>query len=284
MRTKLPILFVILVSSLFFAHRPGVMAQRNTRGQIKAIRNYIVYYGIGRLDDLARYDLVIIQPDTLTQPELTQLRASGTLTVAYLSIGEVEPVRPWYFDGRVEQRWILGKNETWGSYYVDAGQPGWQKLIISLAKEYIAKGYNGLFLDNADTINLFPNTRPGFINLVRTLRASLPQVVLIQNRGIGILDHVTADIDALMIESLSSTYDFQKKQYAYVDNTSLAQQIFQLHQRTGLTILVLDYAPPDNPIMARLAVQKARRLGFISAVSVIHLTDIPTYDGLCPDP
>ena len=70
------------------------------RQRIKTISDYIVYYGTGRVDDLARYDLAIIQPETLTAEELTRLKAQGTLVVAYLSVGEAEPGRPWYTDGR----------------------------------------------------------------------------------------------------------------------------------------------------------------------------------------
>jgi len=94
------------------------------RQRLKSIQSYVVYYGTGRIDDLAKDDLAIVQPDTLTAAELADLRARGTLVVAYLSVGEVEPDRPWYSDGRFDPVWALGKNENWDSYFIDAGQSG----------------------------------------------------------------------------------------------------------------------------------------------------------------
>lgn len=275
---KLQLVLIAVFSSFVLTYGVDAVAQSKPRECIRLIRNYVIYYGSGRVNDLARFDLAIVQPDTLTESELSSLRTRGTLAVAYLSLGEVEPQRPWYSDGRINAAWILGKNPHWGSFYIDVNQPGWQELIISLAREYMKKGYDGVFLDTVDTLNLFPQTLPAFINLIHRLRISLPDALLIQNRGFAILDRVVSDLDALMFESLSSTYDFQRRQYVFIDNTALAQQIAQLHKQTGLPILALDYAPVDNPAMARLARQKARSFGFISAVSVIHLTDIPDYE------
>ena len=39
---------------------PG--ASPDVRARIASIRSYVVYYGAGRLDDLARFDLAIIDP------------------------------------------------------------------------------------------------------------------------------------------------------------------------------------------------------------------------------
>jgi hypothetical protein len=257
--------------------RAGSAQQTTARQRIKAIHNYIVYYGAGRAADLARYDLAITQPDTLTAKELTQLKAQGTLVVAYLSIGEVEPDRPWYSDGRVDQAWVLGQNENWGSYYVDAGQPGWQKLMVALVGEYLQKGFDGVFLDTVDTVDLFPATTPGMIALVQALRQSYPDALLVQNRGFAVMDQTASVMDAVMFEDLSTTYNFEAKSYGYADNSATAADLAKLKQRTGLTILALDYVPPDNPGGAARAVAIAQGYGFVPAVSVINLDDLPDY-------
>jgi uncharacterized protein (TIGR01370 family) len=166
--------------------QPG-STQVPARQQIKSIQSYVVYYSTGRVEDLARYDLAIIQPDTLTAEELVDLRSRGTLVVAYLSVGEVEPDRPWYSDGRYDPGWALGKNENWGSYFIDAGQSGWRSLMVDLTGEYLQKGFDGIFMDTVDTASSFPETRPGMIQLITTLRAAYPQALLVQNRGFNLL-------------------------------------------------------------------------------------------------
>jgi endo-alpha-1,4-polygalactosaminidase (GH114 family) len=248
------------------------------RERIREIENYIVYYGEGRAEELSRYDLAILQPETLDQAGLKLLHRKGTLVVAYLSIGEVELYRPWYIDGRVDPGWILGKNEDWGSYFIDASQPGWQDLMTSVAGEYIAKGFDGIFLDTVDTVDIYPETSGGMIALIHGLRAAYPNALIVQNRGFSVVDDVATDIDVVMFEDLSTTYNFEKQEYIFIQDSGTADLMMALHERTGLPILALDYAPPDNPGMAYRAVQIARGYGFIPAVSVINLDDIPDYD------
>lgn len=256
---------------------PTVAPVTSARERIKAIKNYVVFYGQGRVDELARYDLAIIQPNTLTSAELAQLKAQGTLVVAYLSVGEAEPGRAWYNDGRVNLQWLLDKNEDWGSYYVDAGQAGWQQLMADLTSEFIAVGFDGVFLDTIDTVDIFPDTKSGMITLIHGLRTTYPDALLVQNRGFSVAEEVAGDLDAIMFEDLATTYNFATSTYDYVDNSATAEEMVALQRQTGLPILALDYAPVDNPAMAYLATQMARNYGFIPAVSTINLDDIPDY-------
>ncbi len=271
---KLALFFLL---SIFLSGCTPAIARAPARERMKSIKNYIVYYGSGRADELARYDLAIVQPETLTPSEIKSLKDKGTLVTAYLSVGEAEPGRPWYTDGRVNPRWLLGRNENWGSYYVDASQPGWQELMAELTGEFIKKGYDGVFLDTVDTVDAFPQTRAGMIKLISDLRAAYPDVVIVQNRGFSVVDEVIAALDGIMFEDVSTSYDFEKQEYIYVDNSAEIQNMAALHLQTGLPVLSLDYAPLDNPGMAYRAVKNAQSNGFISAVSVIDLDDIPYY-------
>jgi uncharacterized protein (TIGR01370 family) len=264
--------------SLGFALSPGrTAAQDQPRETIKTIKSYTVYYGKGRADDLAKFDLAIIQPDTLTADEIKQLHDKGTLVVSYLSIGEAEPEREWFKDGRVDQKWLLGKNQNWGSYFVDASQAGWQDLMVSLMGEFVKKGFDGVFLDTVDTVDAYPQTKQGMIDLIGKLRKAYPDKLLVQNRGFTVIDQVQSEIDALMFEDLITSYDFTNKEYIYADNSYTAEQMSALSKKSGLPILALDYAPPDNPAMAYKSIEAAKHYGFIPAVSVINLDDIPDY-------
>ncbi|MBI1281010.1 MAG: hypothetical protein GC179_22990 [Anaerolineaceae bacterium] len=276
-------LWAILISLCFSASINRTAAQNQPREQIKSIKSYIVYYGKGRLDDLAKFDLAIIQPDTLSKDELKQLHEKGTLVVSYLSVGEAEPGREWFTDGRVDQKWLLGKNENWGSYFVDASQKGWQDLMVSLTGEFIKKGFDGVFLDTVDTVDQFPQTKQGMIDLIDKLRTAYPDALLVQNRGFSVIEQVQPEIDALMFEDLITSYNFTNKEYIYADNSYTAEQMAALSKRTGLPILALDYAPLDNSAMAYKSIEAAKKYGFIPAVSVINLDDIPDY-GLNAEP
>ena len=271
-------IFASLLLSLMVGVSFGsVTAQDAPREAIKTITNYIVYYGQGRTDELATFDLAIVQPDTVTTEELAALREKGTLVVAYLSIGEAEPYRAWFSDGRVDENWLLGKNEDWDSYYADARQKGWQALMVTLMGEYLEKGFDGVFLDTVDTVDLFPETAQGMIDLIKGLREAYPDALLVQNRGFAVAEDTATAIDALMFEDLVTGYDFSTDTYIEVDNRETAGQMADFSERTGVVILALDYAAPDDRDTAAQAVAAARAYGFIPAVSVIALDDIPDY-------
>lgn len=247
-------------------------AQRDVRALIKAAQNYVVYYGEGRADDLARYDLAIVQPNTLEADDLAALKARGTLVVAYLSIGEADDA------DRVQPGWILGKNTNWESYFMDARQAGWQDLVLADAQSIIDAGYDGLFLDTVDTAELYPDTEAAMIGLIRRLRDAFPDHLLIQNRGLTLLDRTAAYVDADMIEDLTTSYDFDRKAYIRIEpDTETLDRLHTLQRKAGLVVLALDYAAADDAETACSAVRSARAEGFIPAVSVILLDDLPDY-------
>jgi uncharacterized protein (TIGR01370 family) len=257
---------------------PSPSAPPAARDRMSSVRSYVVYYGAGRLDDLAGFDLAIIDPSTLTPTEVGELEARGTLVVGYLSVGEISPNDPWITDGTVPRSWILGRNRNWGSLFVDANQQGWRDLMTKEAGDLIDYGFDGVFLDTVDTaVDVAPESEPGMISLIEGLRAAYPDALLVQNRGFDIAEQVAGSIDAVMFEDLSTSYDFDTLTYLRVDNGDEADRMVELRERTGLPILSLDYAPPEDHATAARAVRIARGYGFVPAVSTIELDDIPDY-------
>ncbi len=257
---------------------PSAPSGPSARARIASIRDYVVYYGAGRLDELAAFDLAIIDPATLTPDEVLELESRGTLVVGYLSVGEISPNDPWITDGTVPRSWILGRNRNWGSLFVDAGQQGWRDLMTAETGKLLDYGFDGVFLDTVDTAtDVEPTSVPGMISLIEGLRTAYPDALLVQNRGFDIAEQVSDSINAVMFEDLSTSYDFDSLTYLRVDNGAEAERMVALHERTGLPILALDYADPADATTADRAVRIARRYGFVPAVSVIELDDIPDY-------
>ena len=250
------------------------------RQRMGSIENFVVYYGAGELDALARFDLAIIDPATLNRDEITDLRSLGTIVVGYLSVGEIEAGDPWIVDGTVPRSWILGRNPNWGSLYVDASQPGWQALMQGEAGKLLADyGFDGVFLDTVDTaIDVAPETGPGMVALIRGLRTAYPDAVVVQNRGFDLIPQVRDVIDAVMFEDLSTTYDFDQATYLRVEpDEEVVSMLADAHQETGMPILALDYADPTDRATAHRAVRIARSYGFVPAVATIELDQIVDY-------
>jgi polysaccharide biosynthesis protein PelA len=246
--------------------------------QLEAATDFVVYYGAGELDALSRYDLAIIDPSTLNRDEITELRSRGTLVVGYLSVGEIEAHDPWLVDGTVPHSWILGRNRNWGSLFVDASQPGWQELMRDRAVELVEEyGFDGVFLDTVDTaIDVAPETGPGMVELIQGLRNAEPDALLIQNRGFDLLPDTQGTIDGVMFEDLSTTYDFEANTYERIEpDPSVTSDLQARHDETGLPVLALDYAEPSDAATIARAVRIARGFGFIPAVTVIALDEVP---------
>jgi endo-alpha-1,4-polygalactosaminidase (GH114 family) len=254
------------------------------RERIKSINTYVAYYGSnapnGIVQKLGLSDLAIVQPDTLTQSYLhdTKIRP---LVVAYLSVGEITKHDP-LFNTAKKKKWIFGKNESWDSYYVNVSIKEWQEVIRSRARELINRGYDGVFLDTVDTVDakaepaVAKNLLPGMIELIHNLRKAFPNAVIVQNRGFSVIDNVVDDVDALMFEDLTTTYDHKKKSYeTIIPDQNLLDLAVRVSKK--LPVLVLDYARPDNPKEACRAFQFARSYCFISTVSVGELDDLPDY-------
>jgi hypothetical protein len=252
----------------------------DARTRMGQIEDFVVYYGTGEIDGLARYDLAIIDPATLPRDEIADLRARGTIVVGYLSVGEIAAGDPWLTDGTVPRSWVLGRNRNWGSLFVDASQPGWQELMRQQAGELLLEyGFDGVFLDTVDTaVDVAPETGPGMVDLIAGLRRAFPAAVLIQNRGFALLPGSMHDVDAVMFEDLSTTYDFDRTAYRRIrPDEGLVSDLISVHEQSGVPILALDYAEDGDRTTARRAVRIARSYGFVPAVSVIALDEIPDY-------
>ncbi len=255
---------------------PVIPSERFTQA-----KDYVVYYGTGRVGDLALYDIAIIQPNTLPDTDLRLLANSGTVTLAYLSIGEFDPDQEAFNNGSVPQNWLLDENPIWGSFYVDVTQEGWRRLIVEQAGIYLVRGFNGFFLDTVDTIDLYPNARESMIEIIRALRDAYPNAVIVQNRGFSIIDDTVPLIDGVMAESLSTSYDFNTDTYGEVETGSsdaLIEQLRALKEEHGIVILALDYASPDDAALATYARQRAEANGFLSFASEITLQSILDFE------
>jgi uncharacterized protein (TIGR01370 family) len=255
-------------------------ASSDARGRMSGIEDFVVYYGSGELRALSRFDLAIIDPATLSSDDIATLRSRGTIVVGYLSVGEIAGNDPWLVDGTVPKSWILGRNKNWGSLFVDASQPGWQELMRGQMGDLLTDyGFDGVFLDTVDTaVDVAPETGPGMVALIEGLREAYPEAVLIQNRGFELAPRTAGAIDGLMFEDLSTTFDFDRYEYERVrpDRGTVAS-LMDLHERTSMPILALDYADTGDRATARRAVRVARSYGFVPAVSVIGLDEIPDY-------
>ncbi len=210
---------------------------------LAAVSNYMVYYGENHLTKLKHYDLLVLQPELYTDSEVKELKQAGSIPIAYLSIGEIEKNRWWA--ERIKDSWLLGKNEVWDSYYIDPGNPGWQKVVLEVIIPSITeKGFRGLFLDTIDMVDRYPDSRSAMINLISGIREAYPGLVLVQNRGLSIFSKTAKIVNGIVFESMTSSYNFNTKSVYPLDQHELIIKTRRTAEKNGVVLFALDYLAP----------------------------------------
>jgi len=166
----------------------------------------------------------------------------------------------------------------WDTFYVDCRSPAWQDHVLrQRIPEILARGFQGLLLDNLDVQESYPETRLGVISLIQRIRLAYPDSILVVNRGFSALDALVASVTAVLFEAFTTYHDGQR--YAAWEGADLAWTVAQASRLQNLNrdwpILALDYAAPQDTALRRLAAERARAHGFVSFVTTWALDWLP---------
>jgi hypothetical protein len=266
------ILFLLLLISFYIGN--NIWAGNDLKkNPLRDIKNFVFFYGKGNVDKLEKYDLVVIQDYTLTKDEVQYLKSKGIKVVVYVTIGESD-VDPNTIG--IPQNCVLGKNENWNSWFIDARCEVWQNLVLTKMKNLInEKGYDGFFLDTLDTAVIYPDTKPGMVNLVKKIRDSFPNAILIQNRGFQLLEDTGKYIDAVLWEDFASGYNFVSGKYE--KNTisdALVKKQKDLAEKYGYIILALDYSDEDDVELINYVKSQWQKYGILGSITDLYISKI----------
>lgn len=238
------------------------------------------YYGDQPpVDELSAFDWVVLEPEYATKETLQRLRDRQVF--AYVSVGEVDPGRPWA--SKLPDEWVLGNNPAWGSLVIDQSQPDWPGFFVDrVIKPLWEQGFRGFFLDTLDSYHLYATDataraqqEAGQIKLIRVLKARYPEAKLFFNRGFEILPKVHDMAMAVAAESLFAEWDPASGNYQPVSEADRAWLINELNQvriKYDLPVVAIDYLPPEQRQQAREVAKKIRALDFIPWVTNHELT------------
>ena len=245
---------------------------------------WICYYGEpDKIADPGGFKLIILEPDNVVVAPKT----SATLFIGYISLGEAEEFR-WYWDEIKNEGFVLEENPDWeGDYYVDVRDPLWQKYVIDhIIPEILNKGFDGLFMDTIDTAEYleyvdaekYAGSVDAMVEMIKKIRVNYPDIYIISNNGLILLDRITDCIDFALVEDLYTTYDFDKNEYGVQSSETTAEMFSVLKnfsKKTNLPILTLDYVDPSNKKDIKKVMKKSRADGFYPYVADIHLLALP---------
>jgi uncharacterized protein (TIGR01370 family) len=247
--------------------------------------SWIVYYGATANDaKLANFDVIVLDP--AYTGSIAQCASHGGRTIGYLSFGEVSKTNKW-FSFPADSPALLEENPSWpGTHRVDVRQDAWRTAILDGVKRLRKMGFDGLFMDTLDTPPYLEQIDPkrfkgmaaAATDLVKSVRKQWPDMPIIMNRGYALLPDLVNDIDAIVAESLMTTYDGATRAYKWIDPKALAEHIKVLAPRKNrspeLPVLSLDYWNPDDPATIREIYRIERSFGASPYVGTIALDQI----------
>ena len=239
------------------------------------------YYGSHPpVAELGHYDRVVVEPSVVTSAELDALQVNSRV-LAYLSIGEVHPDRPWAES--IDPAWVLGENPTWKSQVIDPTATGWQSFLVEeRACELAARGFDGFFLDTLDSFHAFSSDpavhtarAKAIAKIILDLREAYPDAKIVLNRGFELLDRVGDAVSGVVAESLYTDWDFENARSRRASSETyewLLTQLERAHDEFALPVTVIDYTR-DRDDARRLAREIAAH-GFTPWITTPSLTSL----------
>jgi hypothetical protein len=217
------------------------------RKQIKQVKNFALYYGAGKEEELSQFDLVIVEPLCHTYQAIRRMTNIKTLVLAYLSVIEIHPTDPDFSLLREEDFIKIGSrpltNHIYGNFLVNPQSKRWTNIVLHrVGRLLAANSYSGLFLDtigDVEDYRLTINQRAIFslaaANLLKEIRRVFPEHVLIQNNGLEML----CDFTALLIDGIcwENPPLAQKENEKWVKG--IVQKLCKIKQRNGIQIMLL---------------------------------------------
>ena len=145
----LALIFVIILISGYF-----LIKDSNTSTFEKNDYGVFLNADASSLEQLERYDLIVIDAQYFTKSDIELLHQNGTRVYTYLNIGSIENFREYY---TAYEKLTIGRYEHWDEEkWVDVADQDWQKFIEQLSQELFEKGVDGFFIDNCDVYYYAP--------------------------------------------------------------------------------------------------------------------------------
>lgn len=239
---------------------------------------YVNYSANPPAEALLRYSVCILDP--AAKADLKPGQAKGNTFYAYLSLVEVAATSPKLAAAETRGVRFAGENTAWNSRLMDVTQPAWRTYFLEdLAAPAVALGYDGFFLDTADSLSLLPKeinatkAQAAVLEAIQELKKRWPEKKIILNRGFDLLAPSKGKLDGLLVESVYQTFDpatHRHKAVPAAGSRWLEGKIREA-QALGLTIYAVDYV---NPVQAALAAKTALKLSALGAVPLVTTPDL----------
>ena len=250
--------------------------------KLAGTKSWLCFYGEKLPADTSPYDLYVFS--SAGHPAIAPLKQMGKRVVGYISLGEVAKHDP-LFSEIESKKLLVDENENWpGSFRVRIGDRKWRKFVVKkIIPRILDKGFDGVFMDTVDTADYLEKVKEiegqvkGAIKLIKEIRKKYPQLIMVLNNGLFLTDEVGRQIDALVVESIYTLYDFKKKSYdmateKWTEDRLVPVKKFQ--ETFKKPVLSLDYLEASDKKDIAKVRREAMGQGFVPYISDIGLKKV----------
>jgi len=278
----------VLLAACFAVGSTG-QATPKAKTRLADARSFVFAIGDGALSGNLRrryrdFGLVVVDGENARAKDVAAIqRSGGGLVLAYLDVGTIEDYRGWY---KAAKPYRLDYWNDWGEWYANVNAGGFRSLMLKrVAPGMLAKGFDGLFLDNTDMTETYRAQKRG----MRALVAGLSRLVrtrgklLMAQNGAGVNWPLRRFYDGINFEDVSFGYDFDRRAYVHRSASAVAraQRNIRRYLRAGLQVTATDYLASEKTKSTRVAVRNACSVGALPYISDIDLRRIPARPFLC---
>ncbi len=235
-------------------------------------RTFVVYYGYGPLQEIAGYDIAILEPAGWRAEDVQALGGRGVKRIAYLSA--LEATRATLARVGVPRQQLLHVGgEPWfrapfDTYVVDPRSRPWRAHVVAQARRLVAEGWDGVFLDSlGDVEDQVVQDRAGWLlpaaaDLVKEVRGAIGDRLILQNNGIFLLLPLVAQL----IDGICWEGSFEPDAAGGAWVRMILEQIAQVVREEGITPMLLSEIGEDVDADRSLQTLRgmAERYGFLS--------------------
>ena len=278
---------IVMLALLVWPASSGAAADP---GALDEVRTWGFAIGSGTLkgdlsERYAGYDLLVVDGQEAKPAMIAELQAQGTVVLGYLSVGTIEDYRPWY---RLLKPYRIEAWKDWeGEYYARVAKRGFRRKVAGrIAPKLYGKGFDGLFLDNVDMIEVYRRQAAGMRKLVGALSRLVHADggLLFAQNGYSIIDPMLGRLDGWNREDVTGTFNFNRREYTINRSGAIrrAQRELRAVGDAGLLTLATDYTARAGSQVAERAVANACAAGALPYVSDIGLRRTPSPPPACP--
>jgi len=225
--------------------------------------------------ELLKHELCILDPHA--EVDLKPAQQKGHRILAYLSLVELAQGSP--AAAKAEQRQVpyVGKNQAWASHLLDVQSAAWRAFMIDdCAASAVAQGFDGFFLDTADSVQRLSDPKAGgraLADLIRQLHQRWPKKSIVLNRGFELLPELKDVLSGVLVESVYQGFDPTTKRYRAVDPQGSEWLEARIHeaQALGLAVYAVDYVHPVQKALARRTAERLKKLGCTPLITTHEL-------------